>query len=281
MLNDKYYKIFVESFLRDFNERYGQSVTNFLEALMYFFNRNKGELPYVEEVIELEGLYDGLTSNEAEIVKKIKRSIETRDGYKKYMSKTIDKITSLDYLKNLHNIYHFHIGEDIGERFVLRSNKILFIYFSDLDRKAYMICVKAHPKGKKWGSPEPVKILYNQYPELFNIVKGKVEPDINEEEQYEEFFKEKINVFLKMDDNVYVQPLNIGFTLFGDSFRNTVYRNKFINKTFRKFRSGIYRNYGFIFAKDELFIEAYLRAPHRKQKEVYVWRNNELILFFC
>lgn len=281
-MNYKYYDIFKQNFITAFNNHFKNNIKLFDEAVMYSFEKIFGGLSFPSyEVIELQGLYSDLTFDEIEIVKKIKFDIEKGKNYEKYMSKSIENVMFVDTLKNLYDIYHFHLGKDIGEKFVKRSNKILFIYFSP-ERKAYMICVKKHPKGKEWGSIEPIKILYNQYPMVFKdrILKAnKIEPEIVDDKDYQLLYKLKVSCPIKVKDEVYVTPFNFGINQHGINLKINLLKNKFLNSTITYFgNKDIYSKYEFIFNKNELLIIAYLKSPFKFKLEFYSWNGKNLYL---
>lgn len=277
-MNKNNYEIFKKNFLDFFNELSNKKIEDFNSALMYLFDKLFLYFSFPSyKVVKLQGLEDKLNNKERKIINNIKSDIEKGNNFKKYMSTRIEDVIFLDILKNLHNIHHFHLGKDTGKKFVERSDKILFVYFSEKERKAYMICVKKHPKGKEWGSVKPLRILYKQYPSIFKDKILKYESIKFSDKDYKLLFKRKFNLFTEVKKGIYTSPLNYGINFSGGNIKTKDLIGEFYNKVVRYLENkDIYFKYEFEIKENKLLIIAYLKAPFKLEKELYLWDGNVL-----
>ena len=157
--------VFESDFLKYFNEKYSMNESNFQKAIFFIISK------------EIE----------------------------KYMSKGIERISNIDTFFNLYGIYHFHLGKETNNKFVERSQNLLFIYFTNSE--AYFICVKEHPVKEEWGTVEPIRVLYKEYPQLFSgrvINCEDMQPKITKDEEYFLLFKKGLNCPVKVEDSIIV-----------------------------------------------------------------------------
>lgn len=139
-----------------------------------------------------------------------------------------------------------------------------------------MICVKKHPKGKEWGSVKPLRILYKQYPSIFENKILKCESKFSDE-GYELFFKMKANTLTEVEKDIYTLPLNYGINFLGANIKTKDLIGEFYNKVVRYLENkDIYFKYEFEIKENKLLIIAYLKAPFKLEKELYLWDGNVL-----
>lgn len=212
-------EIFEKDFLKYFNRKYSTNEMNFQKAMFFIINKIFSKIPVKSrKVIRLSKLEENLTDDECLSISKIEKAIEEGKGIEKYMSKGIDRISNIDTFFNLYRIYHFHLGKETNNKFVERSKNLLFVYFTN--NEAYFICVKEHPIKEEWGTVEPIRILYKEYPQLFSerVIKCEdMQPKITKDEEYFLLFKEGLNYPVKVDDKTYILPFGISVNSLGQT----------------------------------------------------------------
>lgn len=212
-------EIFERDFLKYFNKEYSTNEIDFQKAIFFIINKIFSKISVkARKVIRLSKLEENLTADECLAISKIEKDIEEGKEIEKYMSKGIDKISNIDTFFNLYGIYHFHLGKESNNKFVERSKKLLFLYFTN--NEAYFICVKEHPIKEEWGTVEPIRKLYKEYPQLFSgrvINCEDMQPKITKDEEYFLLFKEGLNYPVKVEDKTYILPFGISVNSLGQT----------------------------------------------------------------
>ena len=122
--------VFESDFLKYFNEKYSMNESNFQKAIFFIINKMFSKISVKpRKVIRLSKLEENLTADECLSISKIEKDIEEGKEIEKYMSKGIERISNIDTFFNLYGIYHFHLGKETNNKFVERSQNLLFIYF--------------------------------------------------------------------------------------------------------------------------------------------------------
>ena len=274
--------IFESDFLKYFNEKYSMNESNFQKAIFFIINKMFSKiLVKPRKVIRLSKLEENLTADECLSISKIEKDIEEGKEIEKYMSKGIERISNIDTFFNLYGIYHFHLGKETNNKFVERSQNLLFIYFTNSE--AYFICVKEHPVKEEWGTVEPIRVLYKEYPQLFSgrvINCEDMQPKITKDEEYFLLFKKGLNCPVKVEDKTYILPFGISVNSLGQTksgvnigtnIKVGMTRGRFYNRTcvfFGKIKNNCFYKYDFEVLDNSLKIIAF----HNIFKtEIYYW----------
>ena len=163
-------------------------------------------------------------SKEFEIGKKFKRTIknivsgfENGDDMNVYISKSVEKLNSVDPLLNDWGVYHLHLGDSIEEctAYITRTKELLFARITSED--AYFIGIYKHGD---WCRQEILKILHDNWPEsleryrLYGITGDNLSD--NEIKNIRNF---NGNYCLGMDDGTVYTSLGGGFTSSGHNMK--------------------------------------------------------------
>ncbi len=100
-------------------------------------------------------------------LKEIEKHITNGDDLTPYMSKSIDKGDFYDSLLYDWNIQHLHLGSIVpSEKFVSRSNYLLFVFFTEKD--AYFIQIYPHNEKFVFAKEEMMHIIDRNWSELIS-----------------------------------------------------------------------------------------------------------------
>ena len=146
----------------------------------------------------------------------LKRAIVKGEELSPFMSKTIKKVSWRDYMLDYWRIYHFHLGDRIGEDgFVTRTRHILMAF---VDAECvYFIGVEDHGRGKDpWYKKKLLKLLHDNWPELIEYARlhGVVDVDHDRcDEDIKQLRRAGLSIAHKIGDAVYMDP---GIGVLGD-----------------------------------------------------------------
>lgn len=114
-----------------------------------------------------------------------------------HQSKSLNKLSSEDYLLYSWSIHHFHLGETIeADGFIKRTGPVLFAYVTDGD--FYMIDIKQHGA---WSDKGLLQTLYDNWPSLLESwrVNGQTVVNFNSSD-IGQLRKAHINTIVELDD---------------------------------------------------------------------------------
>ncbi len=123
-----------------------------------------------------------------------------------HQSKSVNNLSSEDYMLYSWSIHHFHLGDTIeADGFIKRTGPVLFAYVTEDD--FYMIDIKQHGA---WSDKDLIQTLYDNWPSLLESWKVNCQPEVN-------FNSSDIGHLRKAHINTIVE-LNDGSSFVGPGF---------------------------------------------------------------
>ena len=145
------------------------------------------------------------------------------DNLTPHLSKRVSKnLESVDYLLNDWNIHHMHLGTNIYNGFVERTDPVLFCMVTD--SIIYFISMKCHGE---WSDISLLKTVYSNWPELIepHILSGVVSTIHKPtDEDICKLRKGNVNTIIELASNVVIKSPGGGYATDGTS--NDVVRER-------------------------------------------------------
>jgi hypothetical protein len=154
----------------------------------------------------------------------LERKIVTGDDLTPHLSKLVCNDPKFkDYMLNDWNIYHLHLGININNGFVERTDPVLFCMVTD--KIVFFIAMKHH---REWTDKSLLSIVYLNWPDLINpfILSGVISTSSNPtNEEICKLRKGNVMMIIEIAPGVVIAPPGRGYMTDGTSREVVIQRD--------------------------------------------------------